>query len=86
MASNDNDDQSQDIRHLTVLVETVVDQNQRVLEAVDQMRQDIQALPALKEDVHELKQDMKVVKAAVTATNQDIKRLDQRVTRLEAAA
>jgi hypothetical protein len=39
----------------------------------------------LRQDVVELKQDMKVVKAAVTATNRDVAGLDRRVTRLEAA-
>lgn len=38
----------------------------------------------LREDVAELKQDMKVVKAAVGATNRDVGAVDQRVTRLEA--
>ena len=40
----------------------------------------------IKEDVKDLKQDMKIVKAAVTATNHDIKNHEIRISRLEATA
>jgi hypothetical protein len=73
-----------DINHFSVLLEQVVSQNKAVLEAVADLptRKEFNEL---RQDVAELKQDMKVVKAAVTATNHDVAELDRRVSRLEAA-
>jgi hypothetical protein len=57
----------------TILLEEIRDQNKAILEG-----QKGQASSAdvrrLQLDVTELKQDMKVVKAAVTATNSDLKK------------
>ncbi len=62
-----------DINHLSVLVEHVIDQNRAVLEAVGDIQRKVARLDGIERDVAELKQDMKVVKAAVTATNRDLK-------------
>ncbi len=67
------DEVTQAINHFSVLMEQVVDQNRAVLEAVGDMQQKVALLPAMQQDIAELKQDMKVVKAAVTATNRDLK-------------
>ena len=74
-----------DVNHLSVLMEHVVDQNKAVLEAVGDMQKKVAVLPRIEQRLEALEQDMKVVKAAVTATNRDVAELDNRVTRLEAA-
>ena len=68
----------------SILLEEIRDQNKAILEGQkDQAtRADIRRL---EQDTAELKDDMKVVKAAVKATNRDVVALDRRVTRLEAA-
>jgi hypothetical protein len=68
------DDVAQAINHFSVLME---DQNAKldaVLEAVGDMQKKVAMLPHIEQDVAELKQDMKVVKVAVTATNHDLKK------------
>ena len=62
-----------DVNHLSVLVEHVIDQNRAVLEAVGDIQRKVTRLDGIERDVAELRQDMKVVKAAVTATNRDLK-------------
>jgi septal ring factor EnvC (AmiA/AmiB activator) len=81
-----NDDLDKDIRYLGVLFEKMLDQNKTILEVVGDMQQHITKIPQLQEDIHELKQDMRVVKAAVTDTNRELHELDKRVTQLEATA
>ncbi len=78
------DEVAQAINHFSMLME---DQNAKL----DAVLEGINSLPTrgefkeLRQDVVELKHDMQVVKAAVTATNRDIAGLDRRVTGLEAA-
>jgi len=61
-----------DINHLSVLVEHVIDQNRAVLEAVGDIQRKVADLPT-RAEFNELKQDVKTIKAAVTATNRDLK-------------
>jgi hypothetical protein len=61
-----------DINHLSVLVEHVIDQNRAVLEAVGDIQRKVADLPT-RAEFNELKQDVKTIKAAVTATNRDQK-------------
>ncbi|WIG58337.1 MAG: hypothetical protein OJF49_001083 [Ktedonobacterales bacterium] len=49
-----------------ILLEEIRDQNKAVLEAVADMKTLVDMIPTMREDIAELKQDMKVVKAAVT--------------------
>jgi archaellum component FlaC len=72
------------INHFSVLME---DQNTKldaVLEAVGDIQTKVADLPT-RHEFEELKQDVKTIKAAVTATNRDVAELDRRVTRLVAA-
>lgn len=62
------------------------DQLQIVLEVVTDIQTQVSKITKIEEDVDELKQDMKVVKAAVTDTSRELHALDQRVGRLEAKA
>ena len=79
-------DSATEIRHMSVLMEQVLAQNQLILEAVGDMQEKVKLIPAIAEDVAILKADMKTVKAAVTDTNRDLRALEDRVARLEAAA
>jgi len=67
-----------------LLLEEIRDQNKTLLEG-----QKDQASSAdvrrLQQDVTELKQDMKVVRAATTDTSHQVHDLERRVSRLEAA-
>ena len=69
----------------TVLLEQLVDQNKTILEAVGDMQQQVALIPAMREDIAELKQDMRVVKAAVTDMGHQLGDHERRITRLEAA-
>jgi hypothetical protein len=78
------DEVTKAINHFSVLME---DQNAKL----DAVLEGISSLPT-RDDFHRLDQrleslesDMKVVKAAVTATNRDVAALDHRGTQLEAA-
>jgi hypothetical protein len=78
------DEVTKAIDHFSVLMESQNAKLDAVLEAVGDMQQKVTLLPAMQRNIVELKQDMKVVKAAVKATNRDLAELDHRVTRLEA--
>ncbi len=62
----------EDVNHLSVLMEHVVDQNRAVLEAVGDIQRKVARLDGIERDVAELKQDMKVVKAAVMDVSRDL--------------
>jgi hypothetical protein len=60
-----------DLRHLSVLVEQVINQNNGVLEAVGDMQRKIADLPT-RDEFNELKQDVKIIKAAVVDVSRDL--------------
>lgn len=55
------------------MLEQVLDEIKAVHELVAEVPKMARKLDRVEQDVAELKQDMKVVKAAVTATNHDLK-------------
>ncbi len=61
-----------DANQFGVLLEQIVDQNRAVLEAVGDIQQKVARLDGIERDVAELKQDMKVVKAAVVDLSRDL--------------
>lgn len=69
----------------TVLIEQLVDQNKAILEYVSGVPAMAARLERVEQDVSELKQDMKIVKAAVTDVSQQVANHERRITRLEAA-
>lgn len=77
MSKNDN--------YTAVVLEEIRDQNKAVLEAVGQIIDTINTL-ATKDELAEVKADVKVIRAAVTVTNTDVSDLKRRVTVLEHAA
>ena len=70
--------------YTNVILEEIRDQNKAVLEAVGIMRQEMTTL-AKQADLVDLRQDVQVIKAAVIDTSNELRKLDQRVTRLESA-
>ncbi len=71
-------------RNTDVLLEAVIDQNDRILEAVGSMREQIADLPT-RSEFNELKADVTTIKHAVKETNHDLGKLKTRVTTLEIA-
>jgi hypothetical protein len=62
-----------DDNYTGVLLEQIRDQNKAVLEAVGDIRAKVENLPT-RDEFNELKRDVKTIKAAVTATNSDLKK------------
>lgn len=60
-----------DVNHLSVLMEHVVDQNRAVLEAVGDIQRKVADLPT-RAEFDELKQDVRVIKAAVVDLSRDL--------------
>jgi uncharacterized protein YoxC len=61
-----------DANQFGVLLEQIVSQNQAVLEAVGDMQQKVALLPTMQQDIAELKQDVKIVKAAVADVSREL--------------
>jgi capsule polysaccharide export protein KpsE/RkpR len=72
-----------DENYVGAILEEVRSQNKAVLEAVADIRQKVEPITAMQDDIAILKQDMRAVKAAVTETNHDISSLKARVESLE---
>lgn len=69
-----------------LVAEQIVSQFKTALESIDQIKLQVAKIPAIQDDLHELKNDMKAVKQAIKDTNADLRELDARVTRLETSA
>lgn len=80
------DEIGQSIRSLGVLIETVIDQNRAVMEAVSDMQAKVARLTHIEEAVTGTQADIKTIRAAVTDTNQQVHNHEHRITRLEASA
>ncbi len=74
-----------DDKYSDLVLEEIRSQNVAVLESVKQIQDAFQTL-ATKDEVAEVKADVKAIRAAITYTNKDLIDLDQRVTVLEQAA
>ncbi len=72
-----------DSTYIGVILEEVRDQNKLVLEAVGDMKKNIDKIPKIEADVVELKQDMKVVKDVVKDISAHINNHELRITKLE---
>ena len=78
MSDNDAD-------YIGVLLKEIRDQNKAVLEAVGNMQKHAAKIPYVEETVTELKEDMKIVKAAITDASKQQNDHERRITQLEAA-
>jgi hypothetical protein len=67
------------------MLEQVLDEMKAVHELVAEVPKMVRKLDRVEQDVAELKQDMKVVRAATTDTSHQVHDLERRVSRLEAA-
>lgn len=67
-----------------VLLEQLRDQNKLILEIVSSLRAEVAQVPK-RAEFDELKQDVKVVKAAVTDLSHQVSNHEHRISRLEAA-
>ena len=74
---------AKDDNYTNVLLEEIRSQMQAVLEISTDTRNKINVLPTMQEDIAELKDDVQVIKQAVTDTNKDLELLERRVTKLE---
>lgn len=74
-----------DANYIGVLLEEIRDQNKAVLETVGDMQKHVAKIPYIEETVTELKEDMKIVKAAITDVSKQQNDHERRVTQLEAA-
>ncbi len=68
-----------------VILEHFDDKFAQLIESLDIMIEN-KVRPIVQEELEPIKQDMKIIKKAVTETTKDVQRLDTRVTTLEAAA
>lgn len=69
-----------------LVAEQIASQFKTALESIDQIKLQVAKIPAIQDDLHELKNDMKAVKQAIKDTNADLRELDRRVTELETAS
>lgn len=72
------------IDYVATLLEDMNDKFDGVVEAVGQLQDTVKTL-ATKDELAEVKADVQIIKAVVTATNRDVANLDTRVTVLEQA-
>lgn len=85
MSAGEYDDEA--LRRVAELVaEQLTSQLKTAAESIDQIKLQVAKIPAIQQDLHELKNDMKAVKQAIKDTNTDLRELDNRVTELETAA
>lgn len=67
-----NDELAKEIRRLGALMEDKNSKIDAVLEVVSDMQGKVALLPAMRQDIDELKQDVKVIKAAVVDVSRDL--------------
>jgi hypothetical protein len=73
-----------DDNYTGLLLEQIRDQNKAVLEAVGDMRAELKRVPK-REEFDELKQDVKIIKAAVTDLSRQVNNHEHRIGNLETA-
>lgn len=76
---------SDDNNYFGVILEEIRDQNKRVLEVVGNMQKQVNKIPGVEEDLQEIKTDIKVIKAAVVDTSNQVHDHEHRLTKLETA-
>lgn len=84
MKNDQTTDFANEVGKLRGLMEQVLDEVKSTKESVGIVKEMLANKPD-REEFDELKQDVKTIKTALTATNRDVAALNQRVTKLEAA-
>jgi len=72
-------------RMADLVAEQIISQFKTANESIEEIKQQVAKIPAIHDDTTNLKNDMKAVKLAIKETNQDLRELEHRVDRLEAA-
>jgi peptidoglycan hydrolase CwlO-like protein len=74
------------LQHMADLVaEQIISQFKTATESIEEIKFQVAKIPAVHDDTTDLKNDMKAVKQAIKETNEDLRELEHRVNRLEAA-
>lgn len=68
-----------------LVVEQIASQFKTASESIEEIKLQVAKIPSIHDDTTDLKNDMKAVKLAIKETNQDLRELEHRVNRLEAA-
>lgn len=84
--SGRGDDTETARRAADLVAEQINSQLKTALEALDDIKLQVGKIPAIQDDIAELKSDMRAVKQAIKETNFDLRELDRRVSQLETAA
>lgn len=66
-----------------LILEHVDSQFDRINEALKEIQKQVAEIPSMTEEIADLRDDMRAVKAAIAATNEDVQDHDKRLTRLE---
>jgi chromosome segregation ATPase len=70
-------------RTAELVAEQISGQLKTAQEAIDEIKHQVGKIPAMQDDLAELKSDMKAVKQAIKDTNLDLRELEGRVGQLE---
>lgn len=68
-----------------LVTEQIASQFKTASESIEEIKSQVAKIPTIHDDVAELVSDMRAVKQAIKETNQDLRELEHRVNRLEAA-
>lgn len=68
-----------------LVADRLISQFKTANESIDQIKLQVAKIPAIHDDITDLKNDMRAVKQAIKETNEDLRELEHRVDRLEAA-
>jgi len=52
-------------------------------QALEAIREDVKKIPKMEQDIHDIKADIKVIKAVLIDTNKDVRGHEKRIARLE---
>jgi polyhydroxyalkanoate synthesis regulator phasin len=74
---------SKELTRLEVLYESLSDNVNKILEVILAQQKQVSRIPKIETDLKEVKDDIKIIKKAVSHTNLEVKLLDRRVTKLE---
>lgn len=72
-------------RMADLVAEQIINQFKTATESIEEIKSQVTKIPVIHDDVAELVSDMRAVKQAIKETNEDLRELERRVDRLEAA-
>jgi predicted nucleic acid-binding Zn-ribbon protein len=69
-----------------LILEHVDSQFDRINEALKEIQKQVAKIPSMTEEIAEVRDDMRAVKAAIAATNEDVQDHERRLSKLETSA